>query len=504
MFPFGECALPLFYLRKEDSTIAIYHLSIKIISRGKGKSAVAASAYRASEKITNAYDGVTHDYTRKGGIAHTEILLPEHAPAEYADRAVLWNAVEKIEKNRNSQLAREIELALPVELSMEQNIELVRAYCRQHFVSAGMCADICIHDKNDDNPHAHVMLTMRPIQQDGSWGAKSKKEYILDENSQRIRLSSGAFKTKKVCTVDWNEHDKAEQWRAGWAEAVNAALERQGVAERIDHRSYERQGVEQIPTVHLGVAAFQMEKRGIRTDLGDRNRQIALDNKMLRQLRARINKLKSGLDELLAEANPSHPIPSISLADVLTGILEKPEEKTRRQRITNLKTAAAAIVFLQQHDVRDLAGLREKVVDMYAQLGDVSDRLKKTERRLKTLDEHIRHADNYFKHRDIHRKYRQLKPNKQEAFYETHRTELTLFEAAERYLADVMNGRATIPTKAWRAEAAQLVAEKQSLYDEYVQMKEEVKDAETIRRCVEQILQPSNDRNKQRQLGDER
>ena len=142
--------------------IAICHISIKIISRGKGKSAVAAAAYRAGEKITNEYDGMVHNYTKKVGIVHTEIMLPDHAPAEYADRAVLWNAVEKVEKSKNSQLAREFDLALPVELSAEQNLPLVREYVNRNFIAVGMCADVCIHDKGDGNPHAHVMLTIHP------------------------------------------------------------------------------------------------------------------------------------------------------------------------------------------------------------------------------------------------------------------------------------------------------------------------------------------------------
>ena len=165
--------------------MAIYHLSIKIISRGKGKSAVAAAAYRAGQKITNEYDSIEHDYTRKGGVVHTEILLPGHAPDEYASRAILWNAVEKIEKAKNSQLAREIEIALPAELSREQNISLARDYVNRQFVSAGMCADICIHDKNGENPHAHILLTLRPIEPDGTWGDKQRKEYILDSHGEK-------------------------------------------------------------------------------------------------------------------------------------------------------------------------------------------------------------------------------------------------------------------------------------------------------------------------------
>ena len=177
--------------------MAIYHLCIKIISRGKGKSAVAASAYRSGEKIKNEYDGIVHDFTRKGGIAHTEILLPQNAPQAFLDRGTLWNSVEKIEKSKNSQLAREIEIALPKELNREKQIELVREYVKDNFVYIGMCADIALHDKNDGNPHAHILLTMRPLNEDTTWGAKSKKEYILDENGEKVKLKNGNYKTRK-------------------------------------------------------------------------------------------------------------------------------------------------------------------------------------------------------------------------------------------------------------------------------------------------------------------
>ena len=175
-----------FTSRKEKNKMAIYHCSIKIISRGKGQSAVAAAAYRAGEKMISDYDGITHDYTRKGGVVHTEILLPAHAPAEYTNRTVLWNAVEEVEKAKNSQLAREIELALPAELTLEQNIFLVREYVTKCFVSVGMGADVCVHDKNNGNLHAHVMLTTRPFEPGGSWGGKQKKEYILDKRGEKI------------------------------------------------------------------------------------------------------------------------------------------------------------------------------------------------------------------------------------------------------------------------------------------------------------------------------
>ena len=203
--------------------MAIYHLSIKIISRGKGKSAVASSAYRAGEIIKNEYDGITHDYTRKCGIVHTAVLLPDHAPKEFEDRAILWNEVEKIEKAKNSQLAREIELALPIELTLGQNVSLVHEYVKKYFISDGMCADIAIHDTKDGNPHAHIMLTMRLIEYNGEWGAKQKKVYILDGDGNKIyNPKKRQYKCNKIQTTDWNAQTKAEEWRSAWTDTLNA------------------------------------------------------------------------------------------------------------------------------------------------------------------------------------------------------------------------------------------------------------------------------------------
>ena len=185
------CFCGFYYPIREVIPIAIYHWNIGIVSRGKGKSAVAAAAYRSGEKLTNEWDGMTHDYTRKGGVVHTEIMLPPHAPPSFSDRSTLWNSVELYEKAGNAQLAREIDAALPIELSREEQIRLVREYCSSQFVSRGMCVDFVIHDTNSGNPHCHIMLTMRPLDERGAWAAKSKKEYDLDKSGERIRLPSG-------------------------------------------------------------------------------------------------------------------------------------------------------------------------------------------------------------------------------------------------------------------------------------------------------------------------
>ena len=160
---------------------------------------------------------MTHDYTRKGGIVHAEIMLPAHAPPEFADRSILWNSVEQIEKARDSQLAREIEAALPRELSGEQQLALVRAYVKDNFVDKGMCADFAIHDKGTGNPHVHIMLTLRPLKENGQWGAKCRKAYDLDENGQRIPDGKGGWKNHREDTTDWNDKGNVEIWRAAWA-----------------------------------------------------------------------------------------------------------------------------------------------------------------------------------------------------------------------------------------------------------------------------------------------
>ncbi|WP_373826716.1 MobQ family relaxase [Bacteroides heparinolyticus] len=256
----------------------MYHCTCKIISRGQGRSAVGAAAYRSGEKLYNEYDGIEHDYMKKGSVVYSEIMLCENAPKEYQDRQTLWNAVEQIEKSSKAQLAREYEVALPVELSREEQIKLVRDFAKENFVDNGMCVDFSIHDKEDGNPHAHIMLTTRPIEQDNSWGVKQKKEYILDKNGQKqYDKKKQTYKCKTVKTTNWDSKEFLQRSRESWAEKVNQELEKKSLPQRIDHRSLKEQGVDRVPTIHEG-GARKLEKRGIKTDRGKINREIKTAN----------------------------------------------------------------------------------------------------------------------------------------------------------------------------------------------------------------------------------
>lgn len=469
---------------KGGFTIAIYHCSIKIISRGKGKSAVAAAAYRSGEKLINNYDGITHDYTRKSGIAHTEILLPSHAPPDFQNRSALWNSVEKIEKSKNSQLAREIELAIPKELPPEQQIELVREYVKDNFVSVGMCADIAIHDKKDGNPHAHIMLTMRPLNENGEWGAKSKKEYITDKNGERIKLKNGNFKTKKVDTVDWNEQSKAELWRSKWAELANKYLEQNSIADRIDHRSFERQGTDQIPTIHLGVAASQMERKGITTERGNINREIKAHNRILAEIKAKIASLKNWLADIFKRKEKQPPVQN--LIEILQE-LSKPQKVNMQYRIYNPKKLAEQIQYLQDNKIFTVPQLDETVNSVHDEYDNIRITLKEVEGRLKSLAELVKQAEIYRRHKELYKQYHSLSGNKADMFRIRNYIEIALYEAAEKYLKENVNG-STLEVGKWKTDIATLTEQKNKLYSEMYKKSDELKVAESIQKSVDTAL----------------
>ena len=316
--------------------MAIYHLEAKVVGRGAGRSAVAASAYLSCSHLYNDYDGVQHDYTRKQGLVWRRVFLPEYAPQEWQDREKLWNAVEEVETAKDSRLAREFVVALPIKLNREEQIELLQEFVREQFVADGMCADAAIHDTDGHNPHAHILLTVRPLDERGKWQYKTEKEYLCMKNGEERGFTAAEFKAaqnegwekqypykvgkKKVYMTPsaaeaqglvradkhpkstrygrqnpiserWNSEEQLAAWRAAWADVSNRHLERAGREERIDHRSNAARGLDEIPTIHEGAAAQALERRGIISERCELNRQIKADNTLLRELKAEIKKL---------------------------------------------------------------------------------------------------------------------------------------------------------------------------------------------------------------------
>ena len=500
--------------------MAIYHWNIGIVSRGKGKSAVAA-AYRSGEKLTNEWDGMTHDYTRKGGVVHTEIMLPPHAPPSFSDRSTLWNSVELYEKAGNAQLAREIDAALPIELSREEQIRLVRKYCSSQFVSRGMCVDFAIHDTDSGNPHCHIMLTMRPLDERGAWAAKSKKEYDLDENGERIRLPSGRYKTHKVDLTGWNSQENALVWRKAWADISNDYLERAGSPERIDHRSNAERGIDEIPTVHMGVAACQMEKKGVATEKGELNRNIQKANRLIREIRAQVSKLKEWIADLFKvwETAPKQPPQSPNLANLLMKYLSVQREKSRKysqrwqQQHTadELKTIAAAVNYLSEHGISNLDELDASLSSVSDKAYSIREGMKNAEQRMKELQKLIECGKNYTKYKPVRDQLKTLKngwTGKRDKYEEAHRAELTLWNAANRYLhANLPKGTKTLPIAEWEQEYADLKTQRDSDYTKMKDTRAEVAELQKIRKCVDIALradQPEQTQNRAKRHEQER
>ena len=289
--------------------MAIYHCSIKNISRGSGKSAVASASYRAGEKLEDLETGLIHDYTQKKEIAYSEIFLCKNAPKEYQDRGTLWNAVEQIEKQSKARLAREWEVALPNELTLEQSKELVKGFA-QSLVDEGMCVDVNIHWK-EGNHHAHIMATVRAINEKGQWAPKTKKVYCRDEYGQKIPLidkntglqkvdkqNRKQWKCYKDDYTDWNKREKVEEWRSRWADHCNMALEKAQSMARVDHRSYAAQGIEELPTIHEGYMARKIEADGGISERCEINREIRQKNNLIREIIDEIKSITHQITEL--------------------------------------------------------------------------------------------------------------------------------------------------------------------------------------------------------------
>ena len=240
--------------------MAIFHMSFSNISAGKGRSAIASAAYRSGEKLFDDKEGRHYFYARSV-MPESFILTPQNAPEWASDREQLWNEVEKNDRKSNSRYAKEFNVALPVELSESEQKELLTKYVQENFVDEGMVADVAIHRDHPDNPHAHVMLTNRPFNPDGTWGIKSKKQYILDDNGNKTYTGTSKYpKSRKILMVDWDKKEKITEWRHNWATAVNKVLESKNLLDRISEKSYEEQGIDEVATQHEGVNS-QRENR---------------------------------------------------------------------------------------------------------------------------------------------------------------------------------------------------------------------------------------------------
>lgn len=471
------------------------HFDVKIIQRSKRQSAVASAAYQSGERLFSEYDQKQKYYSHKSEIVHTEIMLPPHAPPEYADRNTLWNAAEAIEKQWNSQLARRFVLAIPRELPRSQYADLIRDYCREFFVSKGMIADFAIHDKGDGNPHAHILLTMRAMDETGKWLPKSRKVYDLDENGERIRLASGRWKSHKEDTVDWNDQKYCEIWRHEWEVIQNRYLEANDRPERVDLRSYARQGLDIVPTVHEGAAVQQMEKRGIQTNIGNLNREIKAANRLMQSIRQLIQNLKGWITELGEKRKELLAQKTAEEATLLPNLLMKYMEIRKEERrdwtragqnrgtSQDLKAVSEALSYLRQKGLSTVEDLEAFLEASGKSAADYRNQMKPKEARSKVIDGILASRTDCKECKPVYEKYQKIFFKKTKEKFKQEHPEVARYEKAAAYLAKHPDDKDSTQ-KELQEEQEKLLSEIAELKVPLTEVQEDLKKLRDIRYWV--------------------
>ena len=483
------------------------HTHVDIVTRSKGASVIAKAAYNARDKLNDEHYGKVHDYSKKEDLVFSKIFLPEHISKEFSDREYLWNSVEKIEKSKNSQLARNLLFTLPRELNEEDRIKLISEFIEENFTSKGMIADCNIHNPlasdNGEQPHAHILLTLREIDKQGKWKPKCRKEYILDENGEKIKLKSGNYKSRKVNLNDWNEPDKAKKWREDFSKKANEYLEKNGINKRIDPRTFEEQGREEFPQIHLGTASYQMEKKGIKTERGNHNRKIIAFNLEFKKLKEELSKLTFWIgslvgklqskydeykqekkDELENKAELFNLYEYISIYHDLQG--EKAKElkpyASNKKMAADLRRFSKAIYYLRDNKLQTIADLQEKIGTLQSENKNIHQEVKVKSKRIENLNKCFTYADIIKDNKATYDEWNN-KTLFKDSFYNSHKEEIDKYKRA-RAILEKITGSSAIKSKDWQKEMKSLEDEITKLNKNSQAIKEEYENINHIKYAV--------------------
>ena len=473
--------------------MALFHFNVTQVKRSEGQSAIASAAYRSGEKLYSERYGEYSDYTRKGGVICTDILLPPHVPPEFADRQTLWNAVEKVERGKKAQLAYSFEISMQNEFSLEENMALTREFLQKEFVSRGMTVDLCFHEKETEeggtpNPHFHFLCPIRPMNPDGTWGYKQHRVYELDEGGNRIRDKNGKFVYNAVPTTDWGSPETLKHWRQTWAEMCNAKFAEKGLSVRIDHRSYERQGVDLLPTVHEGPAVRAMEKKGIATDKGEFNRWIKATNAVIRDIRRTIAALFEWIAEVKEElSRPQEPDFASLLSDYYSQ--RRAAAYSQKGKIRNIKDMNETFNYLQANGIYTIEELESRLESHRTKVNSMKETLDSETARMRE----IRNLQ------DVDRDYRRLAPvytelqsikfkKAREKYQAEHDSELRQFYAVRRkLLKEFPDGKVDMGKLA--DEYAQLEQTHAETYAQFQSIRNDLHRLWKVKSCVDTAAQ---------------
>lgn len=486
------------------------HTHVDIVTRSKGASVIAKAAYNARDKLQDEYYGKTHDYSKKTDLVFSKIFLPEHIPKEFSNREYLWNEVEKIEKSKNSQLARNLLFELPRELNEQDRIKLISEFIEENFTSKGMIADCSIHNPmasdHEEQPHAHILLTLREMDSEGKWKPKCRKEYILDENGEKIKLKSGNYKSRKVNLNDWNEPDKAKEWRENFSKKANEYLARNNIDKRIDPRTFEEQGREELPQIHLGTSSYQMEKKGIQTERGNQNRKIIALNLEFKKLKEELSKLTSWIGSLLGSLQVKYDeykqekkeeyenkAELFNLYEYISIYYDIQGEKARKlnpyasnKKIgADLRRFSKARIYLSDNKLQTIADLQEKISTLQAKNKKISQDIKAKTARIESLNKCFTYADIIKDNKQVFEEWNSKSLFK-DSFYNSHKDEIDKYKRA-RAILEKITGLSAIKIKDWKKEIQSLESEISKLNRQSQKIKEEYESINHIKYAVKTV-----------------
>lgn len=477
--------------------MALYHYSLNHVKRSEGHTAIAAAAYRSGEKLYDRYYGEVQDYTKKGGVIMSEILMPDYVPERLKDRETLWYEVENHENRKDAQLAYSFDFALQNELSMEENIEIARRYIMENFVAKGMICDVAFHDpdKGEDgipNPHVHVLVPIRPINQNGEWGEKRLHVPVFDEDGNPVLNKKGKQKYDDPFTTDWGKPETLEVWRENWAKIVNEKFAEKGLSCRIDHRSNEERGLDEIPQVHEGSAVRRMEKRGIKTYKGSWNRWVKKTNDNIRRL---LNALKELADWIKEAKERVHHIENPTISNMVmlyydhrNEIAEGYAHGIQKAKRGNLQYVSKVQVYITQKNLTTIDELEKVIAEKDDLLKKAKEGLDNKKAEFKRIKKNLSLIDDYYKYKPVYDEWTKIffKARKEE-YHKAHHTEMTKFHKAKRILSEQGFDEPSFEAcrEMWNEKLASLEEEikikseeiKTSPISEEVKMLEYIKDA---------------------------
>lgn len=458
-----------------------------VVKRSKGQSAVEKASYISRSVLVNEYDGQTYRPKYHEDLVHSEISLPPNAPEEFADRATLWNSVEQAEKGQKAQLARMLKASLPNEWSYELAEEVVRDYVQRNFVAKGMCADWAIHDseneKGERNLHFHLLLTMRPLKENGAWAAKTKKVYVLDENGERIPIidkktgqqkvdkqNRKQWKCQTVESTDWNSRENAKMWRKNLADTINATNEKLGLAVYWEHRSFKEQGIDREPTIHIGAAANALERKGIQTERGNINREIIRRNRLLEQAKAMLENAKQ---EIRSIQHSKLKAAAVSVKNEVMEMIDKVAKRKGRldlpivsgkhlRRISDraaLQSADHARDFVSTRKIDSFESLTKFTTDTEQRYRQLEEVYLSRGQKLSRLKELSKMYALYEPCRTAYKESHSLKGLAKAKYDKEHKESLAKYPEMREKLQKLLEQGEKITPKQWKAEIQSLQTE---------------------------------------------